>query len=240
MKIDVTILGGSRPDLLIRTLDSFQEKLMKNFEIGNVFVNLDLFGGNEFERGDCAHIVKKHFENPIIQSPEYSSFGLAVKSLWSKPTSQIFLHMEDDWIFNTSIMPADIDNLFDSKTKQVALHFGRYHRYLPGRFHWAKKSYFGLDIFPDLKRPVFATSPSFIESNFARQCAALMNPNLDPEKQMSNGLVQELSDYTSKYRCRLLKKKHGLDHVTDIGRLWREVNGIEKKFRNGSSVWEEK
>lgn len=44
--IDVTLICGRRPTLLGQTLESFSEKLFKNFKINRVVVNIDPFGGD--------------------------------------------------------------------------------------------------------------------------------------------------------------------------------------------------
>ena len=120
MKIDLTIVGGSRPDLLERTLKSFNEKMFLNFEIGTVFVNLDPFGGNEVDRSACIDIINYYFINPQISCPENNSFGLAVKNLWSKPKSQVFFHLEDDWESNIVITPNMLKALNRKPVVQLA------------------------------------------------------------------------------------------------------------------------
>ena len=237
MKIDLTILGGSRPKLLKRTLQSFHEKIFVNFEISSVYANLDLFGGHQQDRLECIKILNTFFLNPEIACPDSNSFGLAVKNLWLQPKSDTFLHLEDDWLAISKIEPIQISKYLKGKTKQIALHHGAFHSYFRNRFHWSKHNTFGYEVIPNFSRPIFSTSPSFLNSNFALSCAELMDPGMDPEKQLSNGSVARLSEFTSKYRCRLLKKNSGMDYVQDIGRDWRELRGINKTFEDGASIW---
>lgn len=237
MKIDLTIVGGSRPDLLERTLKSFNEKMFINFEIGAVFVNLDPFGGNEVDRSACIDIINYYFINPQISCPENNSFGLAVKNLWSKPKSPVFFHLEDDWESNIVITPNMLKVLNRKPVVQLALAYGKYHRFFYEKYHWEKKSIFGLNIFPNFFRPIFTTSPSFIKSSFANHCSNLMDPRFDPEKQLSNGLVPLLSLYTANYKCRFLLEELKKENITDIGREWRLQKGLVKIEENGVSLW---
>ena len=237
MKIDVTIVGGSRPELLRRTLQSFNDKMFVNFEIGSVFVNLDLFGGNEEDRQNCIEILNRFFTNPEITCPTSNSFGLAVKNLWSKPKTPIFFHLEDDWESNIVITPKMVKCLQRNSVTQLALRYGKNHRYFKERFHWQKHTIFGFSVIPNLSRPVFTTSPSFIKSSFANACSELMNPLLDPEKQLSNGMVPSLSIFTSKFKCKFLLEKYHKTNIVDIGREWRIERGLVKVEKDGQSLW---
>lgn len=237
MKIDLTIVGGSRPELLSRTLGSFNKNMFVNFQIGSVFVNLDPFGGNEEDRAECIKILNSYFLNPEILCPEISSFGLAVKNLWSKPKTLVFFHLEDDWELNIVITPKMIKPMKRKSVAQLALRYGKYHRFFHEKYHWQKKSIFGFDIFPNFLRPVFTTSPSFIKSAFANVCSDLMNPQLDPEKQLSNGMVPGLSFFTADYKCKFLLEKSKIVNITDTGREWRLQKGLVKIEENGKSMW---
>lgn len=237
MKIDLTIVGGSRPELLRRTLQSFHDKMFVNFEVGTVFVNLDPFGGNEKDRQDCIEILNSFFTNPEITCPTSNSFGLAVKNLWSKPKTPIFFHLEDDWESNIVITPKMTTCLNNKSVAQLALKYGKNHRYFKERFHWEKRDIFGFKILPNFARPIFTTSPSFIKSSFANSCSQMMDPLLDPEKQLSNGLIPSLSSFTANFKCKFLLEKSKEANIVDIGREWRLQKGLDKIERNGKSIW---
>ena len=84
---------------------------------------------------------------------------------------------------------------------------------------------------------VFGTSPRFLEGAFARRCAGLIDPALDPEKQMRPPGNPALIAYLNEYRCRFLPAKDGAALITDIGREWRDARGIEKVVEQGVSRW---
>lgn len=84
--------------------------------------------------------------------------------------------------------------------------------------------------------PVFTTSPSFLESEFARNCAALMDADLDPEKQLYDGRNYRLSAYVAGYRNRVVGSGPPF-LIRDNGRTFRKSLGVEKRIVDGRSVW---
>jgi hypothetical protein len=89
--VDVTLLCGSRPDLLKQTLGTFSEKVFPNFSIGNVYVNIDLHGGGTSEQKKCSTVVKNIFPDAEINLTAKPNFTKAVCYLWRKPQSKYFL-----------------------------------------------------------------------------------------------------------------------------------------------------
>lgn len=80
--MDITIVCGRRPDLLSRTLASFQDNMFRHFDIGTVHANIDPFCGTEAEGDACEALLRSHFPRVAIRRPETPSFGMAVKHLW--------------------------------------------------------------------------------------------------------------------------------------------------------------
>src|SRR5690606_23244835 len=84
--------------------------------------------------------------------------------------------------------------------------------------------------------PVFTTSPSFLEAEFARNCATLMNSELDPEKQLYDGRNSRLGAYVAGYRNRVIGSGPPF-LIRDNGRAFRKSLGVEKRIVDGRSVW---
>jgi hypothetical protein len=148
--------------------------------------------------------------------------------------------MEDDWEALTPISPDEIESRLSEKVAQVQLS-ARDNPKLPHRYSYKMSwiTFLGLKIGKKthFDRPIFSTSPSFIDQNFAHHCAALMDPNLDPEKQLSSG-DRELAMFTRGYLNHPLVAKGGLAVVRDLGRPWLAERGIEKRIVDGRSFWE--
>lgn len=237
--MDITIVCGRRPDLLARTLTSFHQGVFRHFTIGTVYANIDPFCGTGADGDACEALLSENFPNVDIHRPATPSFGRAVKYLWSKPKSQYFLHLEDDWEVLFPITPQMVEPRLVGNVVQVQLSKLDRH-YLPKTFAYRTtwRSIFGLKFGKrvHLDRPLFGTSPSFISSTFARRCAELMNPQLDPEKQLYNGDT-ELSKFTRGYLNHPLSAPGRRAIVRDLGRPWLAQQGIEKQIRNGASIW---
>jgi hypothetical protein len=235
---DLTLVCGSRPELLEQTLKSFNKFIFSQLEIGKVFANIDLYGGDEEQRKICRSMILRRFPNAEIQLPSNNSFGHAVKSLWSKPSSQNFLHLEDDWIALKTIRIERIIRKASSRVKQWSLVKPRLEQSL-----FTSRRYRPIDklpiFIPNFQRPAFTTSPSIIDSEFARAVSYLMDPSLNPEKQMFNGMNIPLENYLQNFRCIALHKWWEKESITDIGRAWQLSKGIRVEIINGVHTYKE-
>ncbi|WP_162787211.1 hypothetical protein [Notoacmeibacter marinus] len=238
--IDVTIVSGARPTLLKRTIESFAEGLFRYFPIQTAYVNIDPFEGGPDEVAECSQIVREHFSDVRLRTPGSPGFAAAVKWLWSNVQAPYALHLEDDWLLNELVRPQQIAPLFSDQIRQIAfIHKDKQWRF-KSRIHLKSERVrlFGISMGRRLlrNRPLFTTSPAFVEREFANKCSGLMLENLDPEKQLYSHRHPTLSNYTSNYHCYLYGdfKKF---IITDIGRDHRKTVGLNKGFENGQSVW---
>lgn len=230
--IDLTLVAGSRPELLQRTLESFKKHVFGFVPISQVFVNIDRYGGTESDRNESIEIILNFFPDACVSTPTISSFGSAVKHLWSLPQTENFLHLEDDWV---AIQDIRLDRLRfppDARTKQwllvkpqVSQSILTSYRFRPVR---------GIPFFlPNPSRPAFATSPSILNSAFAHRVSQLMKPDLNPEKQMFNGLNPSLETDLKNFRSQALVSWWEKPLIIDIGREWQKARGIQVEIVNG-------
>lgn len=231
-KLDVTIVSGSRPELLSRTLASSKKYIFDEIKVGNVYANIDLHGGDEKDRKKCKKMIREFFPNADINISKANSFCTAVKFLWKQPKSKFFLHLEDDW---EALRPLRISsNIFteSNKVKQWLLVKPRFEQSWPTNIRYRPRPNIPF-YFPDFQRPAFSTSPSFINSSFARDVSQLLNWELNPEKQMFNSLNLDLEEYLSQYRSKVLVSWWQPRLIEDIGRLWQQSNGLRVEIVNG-------
>ena len=80
--IDITLLCGSRPSLLELTLASFSHHVFRFFNISEVFVNIDLFGGGSEIGKNVSRLFVHTSQRQLYLSPpetvlegHYKSFG---------------------------------------------------------------------------------------------------------------------------------------------------------------------
>ena len=237
--IDVTLVSGARPGLLQETLEVFSSKLFKNFEIQTLYANIDPFEGGADEVEACEAICRDFFTKIVTRKPESSHFTRAVKWLWSQPDADWFFHLEDDWILTRDVRPEEFRNALKRKVTQVSLMTKEKNWGYRSLFHYepGRKIIFGKDLGKGLnkKRPIFSTSPGFVQRDFANRCAELMDDSLDPEKQL-NYLNPELNAYTARFRNHFIGARREYVAV-DIGRTHRDALGISKTVIHGNSVW---
>lgn len=237
-RLDIALICGRRPTLLKLTLASFSQHVFKNFEIGTVFANIDPFCGRAEDGEACREIILQHFPTAEITMPETAGFAAAVRRNWCKTKSDYVFHLEDDWIALEDIAPDQIFPLFTKRVSQVSLKSEQKKRQRSDEFHFVTKRKKALGI--TVKKtivPFFATSPCFMTGAFARESGKLMDPNLDPEKQFSDGRNRDLLNYASGFLNRLYFGETSDDVIKDIGREYREESGLVKNIENGQSVW---
>ncbi|MES0096025.1 hypothetical protein [Mesorhizobium sp. M0019] len=159
-----------------------------------------------------------------------------MKDVWSRVISPFVLHLEDDWLALEPITP---DRVFPRRTraeKLVTKELG-----WNGRDEFRRRTekvrFLSVRIWKR-KYPNFGTSPAFFSGDFIQECSALLVPDLDPEKQQRAHYNRPFTDFTSRYQCRLLSGIKQPEMIVDIGRKWRENQGVSKKSKNGRSVWD--
>ncbi len=243
MKIDLTIVAGSRPDLLSRTLASFEAGLFRYFHVAKVIANIDPFGGGVGEQNECASIISRHFSHAQIIKPKSSSFGCAVRAVWENAEADLLFHLEDDWLLLEPIRPEMIEPLLAqgaASVKPVA----KEHKWRGDDPFQTKKpvNLLGARLF-SIRMPVgFGTSPGFFRGDFIRQYVRLMQPHLDPEKQVRANVNGPLHEYCKSFKHSMLKGQQHRELITDIGREWRDNRNIIKTVKKeiGISVWEQR
>jgi hypothetical protein len=238
MLLDVTLVSGRRPELLARTLRSFQDKVFRNFTIASCHANIDPFCGTGTDRDACKEIILQYFPTANISTPHIPSFGKAVKTIWSRSRAPVIFHIEDDWLALESISPEHVEPLLSGSTravKPVAKEM-RWNGRSPFYEAKRKSKIFGIT-YRRVKTSVFGTSPCFFDGDFVRTCAELMDPDLDPEKQMRPPHNPPLVSYLEQFRCRVLPGQNQTELIQDIGRDWRMKMGITKTVAAGKSVW---
>lgn len=241
MELEVTLTAGRRPDLLARTLDSFAQSCLCHFVVKRAFVNIDPAFGDVDDLARCKDIVATRFDDVVLNTPETPSFGAAVKWAWSQTTAKFVLHLEDDWIVRHPITPEMVETClkFSPEVRNVVLScptLGSTGQLFKGK---DIKEKMADGTFRTRHKPLFGTSPRFMDGDFTRANAALMDPDYDPEKQMRSKLEvnPKLVEFQQPWRCAILWGPEGEVVIDDIGREWRESRGIEKIVEGGKSVW---
>lgn len=238
MEIDVTLVSGRRPDLLERTLASFDQNLFRNFSIRNFIANIDPFAGDDSAHASCRETINRFFPNATLIEPKQASFGMAVKKTWSTSSAGIVLHLEDDWVLEEPVHPEQVGAKLVADVK--ALQLASMEMGLTDATLFMQRSkrirFLGIPVGRKVVN-IFGTSPGFWEGSLARAAAVLIDPALDPEKQMRPPYNHRLFTLLNQYRCGVLRASTGGPLITDIGREWRDQRNLIKTVKDGVSVW---
>ncbi|MFK7902039.1 MAG: hypothetical protein AB8B49_04265, partial [Nitratireductor sp.] len=237
--------------LLEKTLSSFQEKVFQNFDVNEVFINIDPFfvkdskifkkanAEVDAERDKVEAIARKYFKEITVFRPQVANFTAAEKRLWQHTKAECVLLLEDDWIALDEITPDMVFQNFDDQVRSVIpLHVEKHVRGSQKYFFpRLRKKWYHLKKSENREKPYFSTSPSFWDGKFLRQCAELMDVNFDPEKQFYSGVNPKLEAYVKPFKAKFLRAADDGLLVQDIGRKWQKQSGIEKVIIESKSWW---
>jgi hypothetical protein len=222
-EIDITLVATRRPDLVRRTLQSFYKGLLSRLSVHRLFVNVDPRWGDVGDDLTIEQTCRRFVPDTVVFRPESPCFGGAVKRLWSLPTTDWFLHLEDDWRL---VWPVDLRALEREMqiptVAQIALR--------RTKNEWRD----GV-----MRGNRFVTGPSFVNAAFGRMVSEFMTAELDPEKQFGNGLNPALTNAVRPFSICSHGGRFGARYVTSLGHKWRKRRGIDKTIVNGISVWSE-
>lgn len=239
--VDICLVSGCRPGLLAQTLESFHDKLINRLSVARCLANIDLFGGGEADRQKCVQLVLQYFPQAEIFQPTRPNFAAAVQRIWQATSAPHVLHLEDDWVLLESIDPIQTLALLNEETRAL--------KFLSREHHWNPKQNGCFDV-GSIRRKFLSitvsresynrhgTSPGLFDGEFVRTWAKLMDIHMDPEKQVRPGMNQPLFEYARQFRCRFLPGQNNAELIRDIGRAWRDQQGISKRLKNGQTVWE--
>lgn len=213
--IDVTMVAARRPQLVAEVIAAFRENLFSRVPIGRVFLNIDPLWGDDGDADEVERLVRSGFRDYPgteieVTRPNAPSLTAALKSLWGKPRTEWFLHMEDDWALDIPIDHAKLRRpMRDTNVAQI-------------RFSWWYPT-------KRFTRPVeFGTAPAFNRSAFARRVAELMDPSLHPERQVYDGSNPALSAWVRQRKQVYYGSIFTPAAIRDLGKAWRLQRGIEK------------
>ncbi len=238
MKLDLTITSSGRPDLLQTTLLGLTEKLVPKACFGSVYVNIDPVPPTTLKENiQCVDITKSFFPGAIINLTSYPSFGNAIIKLWKLVSTNTnnrdyFLHFEDDWqsVKKVNLRSVSLMLTRSRSTKQVVLRQEvKSIRKSLIRFQYKSLESNGFKV----KMPVFSTSPSFINKEFAGRISELLDPNFHPEKQINNMTNLNITDFIKNYKCRKYIWLNRRPVIQDLGIEWYARRGFERIYVNG-------
>jgi hypothetical protein len=210
-KIDLVIIATIRPKIFKLTLESFYKNLLRFYKV-RVIINVDPIGESNHFQHEIIDICKEYFEEIETRLPNSASFPKAVQWAWSKVETDIFFHLEDDWILKREVSKTIIDQAFrNEKVVSVRLNISDNNKTVYDQNY----------IYGDR----FSLNPSFFRSQYIKEKLMDFDQSKDPEKQFSSKLNSKSFDAP----VFLIFGKQGQKSIViDTGKKWRNSQGLQK------------
>ncbi len=163
---------------------------------------------------DVLLIAARHVCVVHHHTPPEPSFSRAVRHVWAETTSDIVLHLEDDWEF---FAPVDLD------AAAAKIRSGLYDFV---RFGATRDDGTPVHDTPSDTHPSLSLPPALWNGAVCRNLAAHMTDAMDPEKQLRPKAYAPLTPHlvppTRMYEERLTHC------CRDLGRPWAKARGLRK------------
>jgi hypothetical protein len=227
---EVTMTATRRPELLKRTLSTFQRRMFKGeMKKTRLFINVDPVG-DDINSWDVVRVADEYFGEVVARCPYTPHFPTAFKWCWSMTNAQVIFNLEEDWECLTDIdfnYAVELMNFVEVLRLSFApcSDFNKsWNHFIPwnGRYYEVPEDRKGL--------LGFSGNPSFISRRFVNVALTMIDGVGNPEKQLKWRPGHELQNY-----------KYGVygypgmpAAVLDIGRDWKIRNGWMKVDNNGS------
>ena len=221
-KIDITMTATIRPSILDKTLSSFCANLFKDTDRCNLILNIDNIG-EEKPREEVLKVASKYFKNIIVNYSVEPNFSKAVIWAFSQTTEKYVFNLEDDWIL---LKPINIDLMIECLEKYYSLVSLRLNK---DKLESQKST--GDYILSPLN--MLSLNPTLFKGDFIRSVYPLMNPNLNPEKQLRKDHKTERGKYIAKWNYGIYTKETSSIVIIDIGRNWIKKT---KYFKDGNFI----
>ena len=118
--LDVVTTAMPRPELLELTYRSFYNHLFSRIKHCRLIINIDpgpASANNDQKTETMLTVCRKWFPEVVYRCPSTPSFPAAVQWAWSQVETDIFFHLEDDWLLLNHIDPVRIDNYFNASPR---------------------------------------------------------------------------------------------------------------------------
>ncbi len=243
--LDVMITATLRPELLRRTLESFTEKLFKDWP-RRAIVNVDP-AGLDVDQMEVVEVAYQFFPEVVYRTPPTAGFGAAFKWCWGQVTADIAFHLEDDWRLN---LPVDMGTVMGIYRRYPELGALRLSKWRPDRHKvgsckaWNKWLEWNGDFYEvpeDMRMLLGCTGhPSFVRGSLVRAVAPLLEPGMNPERQFrynpavsaiirqyEHGAIAGASD----------EETQDVRTIEDIGEGWKREHGFKKCDKDKGKAW---
>jgi hypothetical protein len=228
--IDICITATKRPELLTRTLESFEKNLFKDLKKFRAVINIDDAGPKERKAREVLYLCKKKFGEVVHRYGTQPHFGRAFHWVWSNSSSDLMFHLEEDWELLVSVDLEKYMAMFKKHKKLAHLRLS-WVKTTKTCKNWRSQFPFNGDFFECPKNVRGSVGwcghPSFNDKRFVKKVLKFLNPNQNPEKQIKKG--GDIGKILNSWRFGVYSSQNSSAQIRDIGRLWMAKNGFKKR-----------
>lgn len=201
-----TVAAPGRADILRRTYESFAANLTDvDLSRSCLYLNIDR-GPDDFGPTEAINVATRFFGKVVVHQSGRGCFPAAVRWCWTVPQADRFFHLEDDWILEESIKLANLHTLLDLSPSLSCVNL---------------RAYMGI------RDQRICLSPGLWRSSHAKQIAASLSDDVDPEQQLRDG----------KQGQHIGRQWPDQPIIEDIGRDWMARNGLAKNNSKRLTAW---
>ena len=246
MNIAITMTATYRPEIIIKTLQTFSDNLFRaDLSISNLkiklIVNLDKIGECNFVSTEDIHSIFSHYFDVTVFDAKTPHFGLAFHRVWSQIAEHsdidFVFHLEDDWEL---LQPVRLSQLLAIMYEYPELAMLRLSTTPSGNstmkqwgheFQWNGHFF----VIPKENRAKLrvAGHPAIIRPCFIREVLPYIDPEKNPEKQISEHRP-EIAAIMDSYIFGVFNYTNSDPLIRDLGRQWMIKENFSKK---GNKAW---
>ena len=231
--LDVVIVSTVRPDILKITLNSFTNKMLHNFKV-RAIINVDPVGEvDRYSQLDMVKICEQYFDVVVSNRPAEASFSAAVQWCWSQVETDIFFHLEDDWLLTKEIETQDMLTLFEDDNV-VSIIFNKRGKPRPGTtaaYNFPKANHSALTN-KYIRRFELSLNPGFFRTRYIRELLTSFDVSQDPERQFAE--KKNVTSYSPPVFLRYVSKRR---LVIDTGTKWKKARDFSKSGNRPGVTW---
>lgn len=233
MTIEVTMTATRRPELLMRTLTSFRDRMFRDVMADcRLFLNVDPVG-EDVNSWEIVRRCEDFFKEVVARCPTTPHFPTAFKWCWSLTNAPFVFNLEEDWELFMDVDLECLLGLFQQTPELLILRLPfspctaesnkSWNHFLPwnGSFYEVPEDKKGL--------LGFSGNPSMLRREFVERGLKMLDGRGNPEKQLKWRAGHDLM----RYRYGVYGFPGTPAAVRDIGRDWKAKNGWRKVDNEG-------
>jgi hypothetical protein len=239
-----------RPELIERTLRSFQNNLFRSYADHRLIINIDPVRGRESQatRKEALAVVDRYFTRKKVRLPRRPHFPKAIHWLWAEAESEFVFHLEDDW---ECVVKLDLERMIAvmrSQSDLLGLRLNAYRTWsdrcrpssAASRSDWLWNGQYYENSDGRGGKGWYSNHPTLFRRDWIQATLPFLGTEGSTERYI-NGFARAKKQLT---RDLVLKWRYGIFAVPsprcirDIGRAWRTRNRVIKNARWNFTHWQ--